>query len=343
MATIHDVARKAKVSKSTVSRVLNGGSVSSHTRAAVMAAIDALDFRPNSAARGLATKTARTIGLVLSDVADPFFSEIIRGIDTCAGEHGYDLLLCSVQWEEQRELRYLSRLAERKVDGLLMVSGRMIRDDAALEAFLQAAGPKRPIVFLDRPLPGCEVCTVGIDNVQAAEDAVRHLLHLGHRRIAHISGPPDVPASHDRLLGYRRALLGAGLEPDMGLVVQGGFQKEGGYAAAHRLLTMPHLPTAIFAANDLAALGAWKAAREAGLAVPHDLALVGFDDIDMLALAEIPLTTVRQPRYQMGFTGARILISLLQEPGQAGVQRVVLPTELVVRESCGHRRCGRLP
>ena len=179
---------------------------------------------------------------------------------------------------------------------------------------------------------------VGIDNVQAAADAVQHLILLGHQRIAHICGPLDLPAGVQRKRGYQQALAKHDIPVDESIIVQGDFRKDGGYEAARHLLTSPRPPTAIFAANDATSLGAWKAARELGLAVPGDLALVGFDDIELLELAEIPLTTVRQPLYQMGYLAMQMLISLIEADGPlGGLRHVTLPTELVIRGSCGHQ------
>lgn len=335
MPTIFDVARRAGVSKSSVSRVLNGGPVSSKTRQAVLDAIQELGYRPNVAARGLVTKRSQTVGFVLTDVADPYYSQIIRGVDAALSEKGYSLVLCSARWDNERELSYIRLLAEHRVDGLLVLSGQTTSSEHILHALSEEM--ERPIVVIDRSIPGAGFDTIGVDDFAAAAGAVRHLINLGHTRIAHVTGPLNYHSGVHRLQGYRHALAQAGIPVDDSLIVPGDFTKRGGYEAAAKLFSRSEPPTAIFAANDVSALGVWQAAREWGLRIPEDLALVGFDDIELLSLADIPLTTVRQPRYDYGYMGTQMLLARIEEGGQPGKRRqVILPTELVIRSSCGH-------
>lgn len=336
MPTIFDVAKRAGVSKSSVSRVLNGGPASPATRRAVLDAVESLGYRPNVAARGLVTKRSQTVGFVLTDVADPYYSEVIRGVDTALTEKGYSLILCSARWDNQRELSYVRLLSEHRVDGLIILSGQTTANDNALFSLSKEA--KRPIVVLDRSLPDADFDTVGVDDFEAAGHVVRHLAELGHTRIAHVTGPLNYHSGVRRLEGFRHTTLQLGLDVDEGLIVQGDFTKRGGYEAALKLFSLPSRPTAIFAANDVSALGVWQAARELGIRIPQDLALVGYDDIELLSLADIPLTTVRQPRYNYGYMGTQMLLSRITQHDANGKQRhVILPTELVVRGSCGHR------
>lgn len=334
MPTIFDVAKRAGVSKSTVSRVLNGGPVSPDTRRAVLEAVESLGYRPNVAARGLVTKRSQTVGFVLTDASDPYYSQVIRGVDTALSEKGYSLILCSARWDNERELSYVRLLSEHRVDGLIILSAQTTANDAALFALAKVAD--RPVVVLDRSLPEAEFDTVGVDDFAAAAGVVRHLAALGHTRIAHVAGPLNYHSGVRRLEGYKSALAEQGLDTDPRLIVPGNFTKQGGYEAAMRLFSLDPRPTAVFAANDVSALGVWQAAREAGLSVPGDLALVGFDDIELLAMADIPLTTVRQPRYDFGYLGTRMLLDRIAQGRPPKERRhVILPTELVVRGSCG--------
>lgn len=332
--TIIDVARKAGVSKSTVSRVLTGGPVSPETKARVLEAMRALNYQPNVTARGLVGKGSRLIGVLVSDVTDPYYSELMRGMEDAALRRQYDLLIYSTRWEPERELACLRRLASRRVDGVIMVGGRRIDDPGYVATCRQLVGANRPLLLIDRGLRGASVPVIEVDNVGGARRATEHLIALGHRRIAHIAGPGDMAAAGDRIEGYRSALAAAGIPTDPELIQPGDFRKQGGYAATVRLLQLKERPTAIFAANDLMALGAWKALMDHGLAVPRDVALVGFDDIELLEQAEVPLTTVRQPRYAMGRRAVEELIGLLENapPKQLAI---MLPVELIVRRSCG--------
>lgn len=343
MPTIFDVAKRAGVSKSSVSRVLNGGAVSPKTRKAVLEAIEALGYRPNVAARGLVTKRSQTVGFVLTDVADPYYSEVIRGVDEALSEKGYSLILCSARWDNDRELSYIRLLTEHRVDGLLVLSGQTTAREHMLQAL--SAETERPIVVLDRTLSGAGFDTIGVDDFAASAGAVRHLLRLGHTRIAHVTGPLNYHSGVRRLEGYRHALEQAGIPVDPSLIVEGNFTKRGGYEAALHLFSLAKPPTAIFAANDVSALGVWQAAREFGLRIPEDVALVGFDDIELLRLADIPLTTVRQPRYDFGYMGTQMLLARIEAKDQVKKpRRVILPTELVIRSSCGHHlglRCRK--
>lgn len=335
MSTIVDVARLAGVSKSTVSRVLTGGPVSEETRARVLAAMRELDYEPNAVARGLVSRRSKLIGVLISDVADPYYSELMQGMEDAASERRYDLLIYSTRWEEERELAYLRRLASRHVDGVIIVGGRSVTGSAFVRACRELVGEGRPLLFIDRGLGRGEVPVIEVDNVRAAKEATEHLIALGHRRIAHIAGPADVSAARQRTAGYRAALAAAGIPWDPALLVRGDFRKESGQAATQRLLSLERPPTAIFAGNDLMALGAWKAILEHGLRVPRDVALVGFDDVALLALAEVPLTTVRQPRHAMGRRAVELLIEQMGKADGASGRVVTLPTELVIRGSCG--------
>lgn len=334
--TIRDVARVAGVSQSTVSRALNAsGYVSDRTRRKVLETARALGFRPNFLARSLKRKATRTLGLVIPDITNPFFPAIVRGVEDTAVRAGYSVVLTNTDNEPERERNALAQLREKWVDGLIVVP----QADAAphLRA-LAAAGV--PLVVIDRIPAGLDVDAVRSDNLRGAYLAVRHLLALGHRRIAHIRGPESSSTGRERQQGYRQALEEAGVPCDPALVVDGDFRFKGGLRAASLLLDRRSRPTAIFAANDLMAMGALHAAAAAGIAVPAELAVVGFDDIMPAALVSPPLTTVAQATYRLGARAAELLIDRLEGRWSGPGRQVILEPELVIRSSCGSREAG---
>lgn len=324
-ATIVDVARVARVSVATVSRALSGGYCSPQTRERVLQAVEEVGYFPNRLARALVRRLSPTIGLVLPDIANPFFPALTRGVEDRASEFGFTVLLVNTDGDPARERRAVRSLLEHRVGGVILVTaqrGQRVVSDILAQGV--------PLVVMDRRAGAENVSTVTVDNVEGARLAVDHLLDLGHRRIAFIGGVPGAATAAGRLQGYRLALRSRGILLDPSLVAVGHFQYDGGYKAMRALLA--HRPTAVFAANDLMALGAIKAAREAGMEVPQDVSVVGFDDIPMAEMAHPPLTTVRQPAYEMGREAARLLVEFVR--GTGGSPRdVVLPAELVIRRS----------
>ncbi len=330
MATLRDVARRAGVSIATVSYVLNGTrSVSPEVEARVREAVRALQYRPNRLARGLRRKRTHVIGLVVPDSANPFFAEIARGMEDLSFAHDHSVILCNSDGDPAKEQRYLGVLIEQQVDGIALVSAH------ATPAHLSMLRQRRiPFVVVDRDLPGLEADCVLADNFQGGYLATRHLLERGHRRIACIAGPSELTPSADRVRGYRRALEEAGIRPREVWVQRGDFRAESGYEAARFFLSLPAKvrPTAIFACNDLMAIGAMRAIGEAGLSIPDDIALVGFDDILLASYVIPPLTTVAQPTYEMGRMAGDLLLRRLGEPDRPPA-RLILPVRLVVRQS----------
>ncbi len=330
MATLRDVARRAGVSIATVSYVLNGTrSVSPEVEARVREAVRALQYRPNRLARGLRRKRTHVIGLVVPDSANPFFAEIARGMEDLSFAHDHSVILCNSDGDPAKEQRYLGVLIEQQVDGIALVSAH------ATPAHLSMLRQRRiPFVVVDRDLPGLEADCVLADNFQGGYLATRHLLERGHRRIACIAGPSELTPSADRVRGYRRALEEAGIRPREVWVQRGDFRAESGYEAARFFLSLPAKvrPTAIFACNDLMAIGAMRAIGEAGLSIPDDIALVGFDDILLASYVIPPLTTVAQPTYEMGRIAGDLLLRRLGEPDRPPA-RLILPVRLVVRQS----------
>ena len=333
MATVHDVARRAGVSTSTVSHVVNGTRfVSDELRERVLAAMRELDYTPNAAARMLTLKRSRTIGLIVSDIRNPFFASVARGVEDVAQELGYTVVLCNSDESAEREAACLTALESRAVDGVLLASAGVA--DEHLSRLVRAGFP---IVLVDRDLPELGAPAVVLDNEGAAYNAVRHLIAGGHRRIAMLSGRASISTTTERVAGYRRALHEAGLALDERLIVSGASTSEGGAAAATVVLEVDPPPSAIFSGNNLMSIGALQAIANCGLVVPDDIALVGFDDFPYpWSDAFRPhLTTVAQPTYELGRRAAEILVEYLRGARSNHAERVVLEGKLVVRESSG--------
>jgi LacI family transcriptional regulator len=333
MATVHDVARRAGVSTSTVSHVVNGTRfVSDELRERVLAAMRELDYTPNAAARMLSLKRSRTIGLIVSDIRNPFFASVARGVEDVAQELGYTLVLCNSDESAEREAACLTALESKAVDGVLLASA-----GAADEHLSRLVRAGYPIVLVDRDLPELGAPAVVLDNEGAAYNAVRHLIAGGHRRIAMLSGRASISTTTERIAGYRRALREAGLAVDERLIVSGASTSEGGAAAATIVLDVDPPPSAIFSGNNLMSIGALQAIANRGLVVPDDIALVGFDDFPYpWSDAFRPhLTTVAQPTYELGRRAAEILVECLRGSSSNHPQRVMLEGKLVVRESSG--------
>ncbi|SMB90544.1 transcriptional regulator, LacI family [Thermanaeromonas toyohensis ToBE] len=328
MVTIKDVARRAGVSVTTVSRVLNNTPhpVSPETRQKVLEAVAELGFCPNAAARSLQLHETRTIGLMLPDVANPYYSGIVRGIEDVAHEEGYTIVLCNTDRSRERTLKYLRVLREKRVDGVIFMGGG-IAEDAKEDRFFQQEDI--PTVVIGRHSGAFP--SVQIDNAEAARQAVMHLLTRGYRYIGCIAGPSSSTTVQDRLAGYRRALVENGLEYEPSWVVHADFTPAGGYRAAQELLERQPRPTALLVHNDLMAVGAIKALADRGLVIPRDVAVIGFDDIPLASYVTPGLTTVRIPVYELGATAMRLLRDLLV--GQPVPEVTILPVDLVVRGS----------
>lgn len=332
MPTIKDVAQLANVSPTTVSYVLNGTRyVSPATEARIRAAIEELDFRPNSVARSLRAKRTLTAGMIVSDIANPFFADIVRGAQDVLTRKHYTLILSNTDESPEREIEAINLLRQKKVDGLIAVS-----TGANADAFYKVAAEQLPIVLVDRQLPGDRLCTVRVDDEQGAYQATRHLLQLGHRRIGLILGKTGISTTDNRRAGYEAALRDAGFQPDPLLIRCGQSTLNGGAAAAHVLLSLSPRPTAIFVTNSLMVLGLFMAMHERQLRCPEDIAVVGFDDIVWLSAFHPTLTTVAQPSYELGVQAAELVWSIMEKKRAHDPCMIVLPAKLVVRESSGH-------
>ncbi|MGH2516417.1 MAG: LacI family DNA-binding transcriptional regulator [Ktedonobacterales bacterium] len=364
--TIRDIARLAGVSTTTVSRTLNHKpDVDPETRERVMRIINEHRYVPSGTASRLAGGRSHLLGALVPSLTWPLMPYILQGIAEVIEQTAYELVLYSLSHRTDRSALIDRILATELIDGLIAIypdgiarveSSPDFVDREASSHLLQVYQQDFPVVVLDdQSLPG-QIPWVGPDNRIGAYDAVRHLIALGHRRIAHIEGPTLYQCSYDRFLGYRQALEEAGISVDVAIVEQGDFTTPGGYAAAERLLRAAARPTAIFAANDQMAYGVIEAARALGVRVPEDLAVIGFDDTATLAPIRPALTTVKQPFQEMGKRAAETLLALVHAPQvfesgwydqatQAMQTRpdgntpktvhIQLPTELVIRESCG--------
>jgi LacI family transcriptional regulator len=333
--TLEEIAKRAGVSRSTVSRVINDQpNVRAPVRERVWQIIRETGYQPHAAARSLVTRRTRIVGVIIPEAVttlftDPFFSHLLSGITRTCNAHGYHLMLSLFNGPVGPEEMYRRVVGGGHLDGVVVASTRF--EDPLIEHLLE---DDVPFVLVGR-YPEERVRYVDIDNVGAARIAVDHLARLGHSRIGTITGPLNVCSGADRLEGYRQAMEAHRLPVSDSLIVEGDFSEESGMAAARRLLSVG--VTAIFAASDIMAVGALKVIREAGLRVPQDVALVGFDDMPIAAALQPALTTVRQPVEQMGAMAADLLLGLLDCPpvGRPPPQVLILPTKLIVRESCG--------
>ena len=329
--TVKDVAREAQVSVATVSRVINGHSnVTEHTRARIIAIADRLRYVPDSAARGLATGLTHTVGVLLPDLHGEFFSEIIRGIDNAARQRGLQLLLSGMHGSADEAGRAVRALRGR-IDGLLIMSP--YADGAFLEAH---SSEDTPTVLMNSPVRGQSHSAFCVDNRGGARAMVQHLLDCGHRRIAFIGGPENNFDAAERLTGFREALA----EMNTGALatfVQGDFSEGSGYAAGQTLAALESRPDAVFAANDMMALGCLISFRERGIKVPEDIALAGFDDIPVARFVAPPLTTVRVCMAELGERALARLADAIAAPRSSPASTETLAADLVIRASSGAR------
>lgn len=337
MATMKQVAERAGVSTSTVSHVINNTrSVSEDVRKRVLAVIEDMRYIPSAVARSLKNDKTHTIGVSVPDNTHPGFAELLRGIEDAAFAVGYNIMLCNGYEDAQRQAAHLRGLIEKRIDGLVLVGGSA-RDELAPLLANQSV----PVVLADHEVAGVDADFIGLDHEATGHAAARHLLDLGHRRIACLAGPEREPAGQERLAGCRRALREAGLALDPAYLVHGEPDCQGGHDAALRLLALPVPPSALFACNDLMALGALCAAREAGIDVPGQLSVAGGDDLGCAAFATPRLTTVSQPTYDMGRRLAELLFQRIRGEGGARVHRR-LPGRLVARQSTSHPQARRV-
>ena len=327
--TIIDVAREAGVSYATVSRVINNEVyVKAETRQRVTEALTKMGYVGNRQARSLRGGRSHTIGLLVPDLSTSYVGEIARGIGDELIKQQYDLMLYTTHWREQSEASHVATLTQGMVDGLLLVLPR------SPQSYVERLRALRfPYVLIDHQGIDCEGAAVGAANLAGGYEGTKHLIELGHRRIGFITGDIRLGCSQERLQGYRNAMREANLCVDERWIIEGNFLQPSGYHAGTKLLQLAERPTAIFASNDIMAIGVMEAVRERGLRIPDDVSIVGFDDIPQAANMHPTLTTVHQPLEDMGRVATQLLFEYMADIDLAE-KRVVLPTHLVVRNSC---------
>jgi len=329
--TIKDVAKKAGVSPAAAARVVGGyGYVSTETRRKVQAAVRELGYRPNTIARSMVTKSTRTIGLVITDITNPFFAQLVRGIEDVTWQHGYTLVLANTDENREREQAVVYALQEKRVDAFIIVPASSQSAPHLEELFLQDI----PMVLVDRAVNGLKVDTIMVDNEGGAYQAVRHLINLGHRRIGLILDNLDITTNKERMEGYRRALVERDLIVEQALIQSCQFTRQSAFELVSQMLRNSNRPTALFTANNFMTVGATKAIQEAGLHIPQDIALVGFDDLEWNQLNCPQLTAVAQPVAEIGSIAAQRILSRLKGDS-ASPMEIRLKTTFIIRDSCG--------
>lgn len=326
--TIKDIAKKAAVSATTVSRVLNNKpDVGDGTRAKILKIIDEMDYNPNRIARGLVMQKTNTIGLIIPDISNPFFPEIARGIEDKAQKMGYSVIFFNTDNHLDREKKAVELFKSKQVDGLIV--SLSLGNEAVLEN-LKAAD--YPVVQIDRSVLNDTYPLVSIDNQKSAYQMVEYMIKKGYRKIAHISGDLNTTTARARMKGYKKALRDYNIELNNDYIVEGNYTQHSGFEAAQKLLKLKTRPAAVFAANDLSAAGVYKALFAAGLKIPNEIAVGGHDDINTASLLRPELTTMRQPKYSMGEQAAAVLLKMINNQ-QLEIEDQILKTNLMIRES----------
>jgi len=327
VVTIKDVAAIAGVSPSTVSRILNGKSNAKQTLDKVNKAIERLKYKPNALAKGLKSKKTGILALVVPDIGYPLFPELAKGVEKAAESFGYEVSIFNTTESVKRERECLERLVRGWVDGVIFCQVSRQSDN-----FLLLANRNIPLVLIDRVIEGVPISVVLIDNVKAGYTATSHLVEFGHTKIGCISGPSHILSSNERVLGYKMSLREHNIQIDNSLIVTGNHRIRSGYDAMNILLNTHEEINAVFAGNDLMALGAIISIKERGLNIPDDIAIIGFDDIPLDNLIEPSLSTMAQPVERMSFEAVRILVNQIKDRNSAQ-ERIVIEADLVIRHS----------
>jgi len=339
-ATIKDIARLANVSHTTVSRALNDKSrIRNETKEKILAIVKQLNYQPNFIARGLVMRRTRTLGLIITTIANPFYTELALGIESTARNLGYNILLSFTHSDLSIEKESIDMLRSKGVDGMIFSSAHM--DDPNI---VRLAEDEFPIVMVNRrtyhPMVKGKVDYVGVDNILGGYLAVEHLIKLGHQKIGVIGGSSESSVGFERLEGGKRAMEAYGMEPMTHYFLGGDFLKMSGYQGGMRFLEMGDPPSAIFATNDYMALGVYQAFVEKGFKVPEDVAIVGFNDIEFTAMKGVELTTVGQKKYEMGALAVKALVEKIEGKRTGPTKEIFLEPELVIRRSCGFHLRG---
>jgi LacI family transcriptional regulator len=333
--TIKDIARMAKVSHTTVSRALNDKSrIRNETKERILSIAKELSYRPNFIARSLVMRRTKTLGLVITTIANPFYTELSQGIETTAIGLGYNIILCSTNYDLAAEKKYIDMLRSKGVDGIIFTSAHMGDPN-----ILVLAEEGFPIVLVNRrtyhPVVREKVDYVGVDNIRGGFLAVEHLIKLGHQRIGVIGGSSESSVGFERLEGGKKALAAYGLDVISDYFLEGDFLKGSGYQGGKKFLEMNEPPTAIFATNDYMALGTYQAIVEQGVRIPEEVALIGFNDIEFTSMKGIELTTVGQKKYEMGALAVKTLLERVEGAKRGPPEEIILEPELIIRKTCG--------
>jgi LacI family transcriptional regulator len=330
MPTVRDVAKAAGVSTATVSATINKTAfVSPELQTRVHEAITKLGYHPDGIARSLKKRSTQTLGVLISDITNPFFTAVIRGIEDTANARGYAMILCSTDEDPEKERSYLRLLRSRRVDGLIMAPAGAEGDYDC--AFVEA---NAPVVFIDRKISVVPVDTVLVNNQEGTRRAVEYLVGLGHRRIGLIAGRSHLSTTRERTQGYRQALVEGAVSVDPELIKNANRGVDGGYKAGRALLELPQRPTAVFAATNTLAIGLMRAVVSCRLRCPEDVSVACFDDFEWAAVFRPCLTTIAQPTYEMGSKAAELLFGRLDGTRAGDPQEVILQTSFTIRNSC---------
>jgi DNA-binding LacI/PurR family transcriptional regulator len=327
---IGKIAKRAKVSTATVSRTINGSDkVTPETAERVWRVVRSLGYQPNSYARALVSGRSRMLGLIISDIVNPFFPELVRSFEEIALQNGYEVIVANTGYDPDRMARSVSRMLERQVEGVAVITSEMGADFVA-----QMSERRMPIVFLDTARVAPRISKIKVDYSQGISEAVEHIVRLGHKRVAFISGPTELRSAETRRSAFLKCLRQDGVLPDENYIQSGNHRIDGGETAMERLLALPHRPTAVLTSNDLTAMGVLRAIYKAKLRVPEDISVVGFDDIELSQFTHPALTTVRLSRKEVGEKAFSALASLILGKSERGRQYDI-ETHLVVRDSTG--------
>ena len=338
--TIKDIARKANVSHTTVSRALNDKSrIKNETKEKILSIAKELNYRPDFIARSLVMRRTKTLGLVITTIANPFYTELSQGIETTAIRLGYNIILCSTNYDLATEKKYIDMLQSKGVDGIIFTSAHMGDPN-----IIELAKEGFPTILVNRrtydPVVRNKIDYVGVDNIRGGFLAVEHLIKLGHKRIGVIGGSSESSVGFERLEGGKKALAAYGLKVMDDYFLEGDFLRGSGYEGGKKFLKMDERPTAIFATNDYMALGIYQAVLEADIRVPEEIALIGFNDIEFSSIKGIELTTVGQKKYEMGALAVKTLVERIEGQRVGSPEEMILQPELIVRKTCGFHSKG---
>ncbi|PTN09537.1 LacI family DNA-binding transcriptional regulator [Mangrovibacterium marinum] len=331
MASMNEVAKRAGVSIATVSRVLNNSeSVNEETRMKILKAIKELKYQPSRVAKRLRSKSGagNLLGVLIPDIQNPFYVDVLRGIEDVAYQNNYVIIMCNFSQDEKKEAMYLEILESEAIDGLIAAPAH--EEDQRVKKIVRNG---LPVVCVDRGLKGMDVDVVWVNNQESAYQAVSFMIEKGYKRIAHIGGLPTIPSSRLRLEGYRNAMQDHGLDLDENLIIQGDSSYASGMQVTEKLLSMTNPPDALFTGNNLITLGALEVINGRKLQIPKDIAVLGFDDMNWSNALNPPLTAVRQPAYEIGKRAGELLIQRIKDPKRPCIQ-MTLNSELKIRHSC---------